>query len=148
MTVDIKDTLNRLFVELFRDINNIEERQIKTGEFSNLTLNDMHVINAIGIGKAKNMSSVAKALNVTMGTLTIAVNGLVKKGFVERVRSEEDRRVVLVSLTGKGKKAFARHEKFHTELIDAIVKQLSLEEQEILAKSLDNLNEFFLGLKQ
>lgn len=145
--MDIKDTLNRLFVELFRDINNIEEKQIKTGEFTNLTLNDIHVINAIGTGKAKNMSSVAKALNVTMGTLTIAVNGLVKKGFVDRVRSEEDRRVVLVSLTAKGKKAYVRHEKFHAEMIDAIVKQLSEEEKEILAKSLDNLNEFFLGLK-
>lgn len=145
--MDIKDTLNRLFVELFRDINNIEERQIKTREFSNLTLNDIHVINAIGTEKAKNMSSVAKALNVTMGTLTIAVNGLVKKGFVDRVRSEEDRRVVLISLTAKGKKAFVRHEAFHTEMIDAIVKQLSGEEKEILAKSLHNLHEFFLGLK-
>ncbi len=145
--MDIKDTLNRLFVELFRDINNIEEKQIKTGEFANLTLNDMHVINAIGTGKPKNMSSVAKALNVTMGTLTIAVNGLVKKGFVERVRSEEDRRVVLVSLTSKGKKAFARHEKFHADMIDAIVERLSEEEKKVLAKSLEDLNGFFISLK-
>jgi DNA-binding MarR family transcriptional regulator len=78
--VDIKDTLNRLFVELFRDINNLEERQIKTGEFNNLTLNDMHVIHAIGIEKPRNMSSVAKTLGITMGTLTISINGLVRKG--------------------------------------------------------------------
>lgn len=141
--MDIKETLNRLFVELFRDINNIEERQIKTGEFGNLTLNDMHVIDAIGTGKAKNMSSVAKALSVTMGTLTISINGLVKKGYVERVRSEEDRRVVLVSLTAKGKKAYARHEKFHQELIEAVAGQLSEEEQEILSKSLNDLHTFF-----
>lgn len=145
--MDIKDTLNRLFVELFRDINNIEERQIRTGEFSNLTMNDIHVIKAIGTKKGKNMSSVAKALNVTMGTLTIAVNSLVKKGFVDRVRSEEDRRVVLVSLTPKGKKAYAKHEEFHAGMIDAIVNRLSLEEQQILAKSLDDLNKFFLELK-
>lgn len=145
--MDIRDTLNRLFVELFRDINGIEERQIKTGEFSNLTLNDMHVINAIGTGKAKNMSSVARALNVTMGTLTIAVNGLVKKGFVERIRSEEDRRVVLISLTGKGRRAFDRHQKFHEEMVDAIIDQLTEEEQVVLSKSLDNLNEFFLQRK-
>lgn len=145
--MDIKETLNRLFVELFRDINNIEERQIKTGEFSNLTLNDMHVINAIGTGKAKNMSSIAKTLSVTMGTLTIAVNGLVKKGYVERVRSEEDRRVVLVSLSEKGKKAYARHEKFHRELIDAVACRLSEEEQEILSRSLGDLHTFFLEQK-
>lgn len=145
--MDIKDTLNRLFVELFRDINNIEEKQIKTGEFSNLTINDMHVINAIGTGKAKNMSSVAKPLGVTMGTLTIAVNGLVKKGYVERVRSEEDRRVVLVSLTARGKKAFARHEQFHEDMINGIIKRLDAEELEVLAKSLEDLNGFFIGLK-
>lgn len=145
--MDIKETLNRLFVELFRDINNIEERQIKTGEFKNLTLNDMHVINAIGTEKAKNMSSVAKSLSVTMGTLTIAVNGLVKKGYVERVRSEEDRRVVLISLSAKGRKAYARHEKFHRELIDAVASRLSKEEQEILSQSLDDLHTFFLEQK-
>ncbi len=145
--MEIKETLNRLFVELFRDINNIEERQIKTGEFSNLTLNDMHVINAIGTEKAKNMSSVAKVLSVTMGTLTIAVNGLVKKGYVERVRSEEDRRVVLVSLSAKGRKAYARHEKFHKELIDAVASRLSAEEQEILSRSLSDLHAFFLEQK-
>jgi DNA-binding MarR family transcriptional regulator len=146
--VDIKETLNRLFVELFRDINNLEERQIKTGEFNNLTLNDMHVIHAIGMEKAKNMSSVAKALSVTMGTLTIAINGLVKKGYVNRVRSEEDRRVVLISLTEKGKQAYTKHEEFHAEMIEDIVQRLSPEEQEILGKSLEDLSTFFLELKQ
>lgn len=145
--MDIKETLNRLFVELFRDINNIEERQIKTGEFHNLTLNDMHVIDAIGTDKAKNMSSVAKVLNVTVGTLTIAINGLVKKGFVERVRSEEDRRVVLVSLTPKGEKAYLKHEAFHKEMIESVINRLTGEEQEILAKSLGDLNKYFLELQ-
>lgn len=145
--MDIKETLNRLFVELFRDINNIEERQIKTGEFHNLTLNDMHVIDAIGTDKAKNMSSVAKVLNVTVGTLTIAINGLVKKGFVERVRSEEDRRVVLVSLTPKGEKAYLKHETFHKEMIETVIDRLTEEEQGILAKSLGDLNRYFLELQ-
>lgn len=93
------------------------------------------------------MSSVAKALSVTMGTLTIAVNGLVKKGYVERVRSEEDRRVVLVSLSAKGRKAYARHAKFHKELIDAVASRLSEEEQEILSQSLSDLHAFFLEQK-
>lgn len=50
---------------------------------------------ATGIQEPKNMSTVAKAVSVTSGTLTIAINHLVKKGYVERTRSEEDRRVVL-----------------------------------------------------
>lgn len=141
--MDITSTLNEVLVKLFRDITTIEERAIKTGEYKELTVNDMHVIEAIDIHEPKNMSTVAKSLSVTTGTLTISVNGLVKKGYVERTRSEEDRRVVLISLTEKGRRAFAQHERFHQDMIDAIVESLSQEEQEILEKSLCNLNQFF-----
>jgi DNA-binding MarR family transcriptional regulator len=89
------------------------------------------------------MSTVAKALGVTMGTLTISVNSLVKKGFVERIRSEEDRRVVLISLTTQGKKAFKYHQQFHEEMIQSIVGQLDADEKKVLQKSLSNLNIFF-----
>ena len=89
------------------------------------------------------MSSVAKALSVTTGTLTIAVNSLVKKEFVNRVRSEEDRRVVLISLTASGKKAYEQHKKFHEEMINSIIAQLSPEESGILAKALTKITQFF-----
>lgn len=141
--MDITSTLNEVLVKLFRDINTIEERAIKTGEYKELTVNDMHVIEAIDIHEPKNMSTVAKSLSVTTGTLTISVNGLVKKGYVERTRSEEDRRVVLISLTKKGRRAFVQHERFHQEMIAAVIKDLSQEEQDILEKALRNLNLFF-----
>lgn len=141
--MDIKTTLNEVLVKLFRDVTTIEERAIKTGEYKELTVNDMHVIEAIDVKEAKNMTSVAKALSVTTGTLTISVNGLVKKGYVERTRSEEDRRVVLISLTAKGRKAFMQHQRFHQAMIASIVEGLSDEEQEILEKALRNASQFF-----
>lgn len=146
--MDITSTLNEVLVKLFRDITTIEEQAIKAGEYRELTVNEMHVMDAIDIGKPKNMSSVAKELSVTTGTLTISVNGLVKKGFVNRERSEQDRRVVLLSLTKKGQKAYAEHQKFHKRMIDAVVEGLSTEEQRILEKSLNNLNVFFRSISR
>ena len=145
--MDINETLNELLVRLVRNINAIEEQAIRTEEYKDMTANDMHVIEAIGTGAAKNMTSVAKALAVTTGTLTISVNSLVKKGYVDRVRSEEDRRVVLISLTAKGKKAFAHHKSFHEEMIRKVVEGLREEEQAVLQKSLGNLLEFFQGIQ-
>ena len=78
--MEIKQRLNEVLVKLFRMINSIEEQAIKTEEYKNVTTNDMHVIEAIGIGCPRNMTAVAKTLGVTTGTLTIAVNSLVKKG--------------------------------------------------------------------
>jgi DNA-binding MarR family transcriptional regulator len=143
--VEIKRTLNDVLVKLFRNINNIEERAIQTEEYKGVTTNDMHVIEAIGLGSPKNMTAVAKSLGVTTGTLTIAVNSLVKKGFVNRERSEEDRRVVLVSLSSKGQRAYEHHKRFHEEMIDAVLSRLTEEEKIALEKALLNLNDFFIG---
>lgn len=143
--MDIIITLNEMLVKLFRNITVIEERDICTGEYKDVTTNDMHVIEAIGMGEAKNMTSVARSLDVTTGTLTIAVNSLVKKGYVDRARSEEDRRVVLISLSEKGKKAYLHHRDFHDRMINAIVEELTEEEQQVLGKALTKLNQFFKG---
>ncbi len=141
--MSINNTLNEVLVRLFRDINTLEERAIRTEEYRDVTANDMHVMEAIGPEGAKNMTSVARELEVTTGTLTISVNSLVKKGYVNRTRSEEDRRVVLISLSGKGQKAYLHHRKFHEEMIDAVLKDLTQEEQQALEKALSKLTRFF-----
>lgn len=137
------DTFNDVLVNLFNEIMDIEARAIITPEFKDITNNDMHVIEAVGIGEPRNMSAVAKLLSVTVGTLTIAVNNLGKKGYIERVRSKEDRRVVLVSLTEKGKKAYQHHKRFHEEMIQSLLKGLSEQEISTLVTALTNLREFF-----
>lgn len=137
------DTFNDVLVNLFNEIMDIEARAIITPEFKDITNNDMHVIEAVGIGDPRNMSAVAKLLSITVGTLTIAVNNLVKKGYIERVRSKEDRRVVLVSLTEKGKKAYQHHKRFHEEMIQSLLKGLSEQEISTLVTALTNLREFF-----
>ena len=89
------------------------------------------------------MSTIAKTLSVTVGTLTIAINNLVKKDYVRRVRSDQDRRVVLISLTEKGRKAYDHHKNFHQQMIDSIIKEFPEEEMAVLVKALKNLTEFF-----
>ena len=142
--MSIEKTINELLVELFHEIIDIEEKTIrKNKKFSKMTTNDMHVIEAIGPDEAKTMSTVAKTLNVTLGTLTIAVNSLVKKGYVNRVRSEKDRRVVLVSLTKEGMQAYRHDQKFHDEMIQSVIETLEDDEREVLHRALDKLNQFF-----
>ena len=125
------DTLNDVLVNLFRDINSIEEKAITSQEYKDLTNNDMHVINAIGVG------------TVTVGTLTISMNSLVKKGYVTRCRSTQDRRVVHISLSEKGVKAYYHHKHFHEQMIQGVVEVLTEEELQALIKALTKLNSWF-----
>lgn len=138
-----KKIINDVLVHLFNDIWRLEEKAIINGDFSDISNNDMHIIEAIGDAKVRNMSNVAKSLNITVGSLTTAMNSLVKKGYVDRVRSEEDRRVVYVELTEKGGLAYEHHAAFHTKMTDAVMEKLSGEELEVLGKTLSTLTDFF-----
>lgn len=137
------NVLNELLVETFNDILEIEQKALKEGAFSELSITEIHTIEAIGMYEPKTMTEVAKTLDITVGTLTTAINNLVKKGYVERKRDEIDRRVVKIALTRKGKLAYRVHEKFHSDMVKATIEGLTEQEEDILIKSLDKLNNFF-----
>ena len=139
--MDSYNQLNEVLVHVFNHALKIEENSLIREEFKEISMNDMHIIDAIGDGDAKNMSSIAKLVGVTVGTLTIAMNNLVKKGYVVRTRSEEDRRVVLISLSEKGKKAYVRHQEFHLEMIKAMREGLSDEQCLVLLQAIRNLKD-------
>lgn len=91
-----KKILNELLVQLFNDILQIEEKSLKNGPLSDLSVTELHTIEAIGMYKERTMTEVAQDLKITVGTLTTAINKLIKKGYVDRKRIEEDRRVFLL----------------------------------------------------
>lgn len=142
MARNTKRSINELLVNLFNHVMDMEGKAVITSQFSDITNNDMHIIEAIGIEEPRNMSVIAHRLSVTVGTLTTNMNGLEKKGYIRRERSQEDKRVVYVLLTEKGRKAFYHHRDFHKKMIKAIIRDLSEEEMEILYRCLQNLNYF------
>lgn len=136
-------TLNELLVNLFYNVMDIEAEAVITEEFKDITNNDMHIIEAIGNGEPKSMSVIAKSLNITVGTLTTNMNSLEDKKYILRERSKTDKRVVLVRLTEKGRKAFFHHRDFHRRMIHSIVKDLEEDEMKVLIRCLQNLTKFF-----
>lgn len=135
--------LNELLVDIFNDILTIEQAALRSGEFKDLSVTEIHTIEAIGMYEERNMSEVAGNLGITVGTLTTAINHLVKKGYVERKRTEEDRRVVKIKLTKRGKLAYRIHDKFHSDMVKETIGGLKENEEEILVNSLEKLNKFF-----
>lgn len=141
------ETVNDYLVSVFNDILTIEESELKKSQFNDLSITEMHTIEAIGMYKKKTSSEVAKELSITVGTLTVAINNLVKKGYVKRLRSEDDRRVVKLGLTKKGKLLFRVHQHFHREMVKNILKGMEQEEEQALLRALKNLHDFLQEYK-
>lgn len=136
--------INELLVQLFNDVIQIEEQSLRNGVLSDLSMTEIHTIEAIGMYDERTMSEVAQILKITVSTLTTAINKLIKKEYVERKRIEEDRRVVLIKLTKKGKLAFRLHERFHKEMVNNAIEGLNLKEEEVLISALNKINNFFI----
>lgn len=135
-------TLNRLISGAFHDISRVEQSSIKDSGFKDVSVNEAHTVDAIGSYVPKSMSSVAKKLNITMGTLTVSVNQLIKKGYVNKTRSEIDKRVFILSLSEKGKALNKAHQKFHFDLVKSLIVDLSDYEADMFIEALSNLNDY------
>ncbi|WP_461206990.1 MarR family winged helix-turn-helix transcriptional regulator [Clostridium sp. DL1XJH146] len=143
MGKSINSVLNELLIEIFNDILVIEERAIKEEPLNDISITEMHTIEAVGMYEPRTMTVVAKDLDITVGTLTTAINNLVRKEYVSRERDDKDRRVVKIKLTKKGKLAYRIHEKFHLDMIKHTIEGLTEEEEVVLADALKKLNKYF-----
>lgn len=139
------NTAEHAFAEsLLRIFDNVlltEEKALSKGYFPDLSIAELHTIESIGPYEARAMSETAQRLGITTGTLTVAVDRLVKKGYVERNRDTRDRRVVRIRLTRKGKLAYRIHSKFHSLLVQRIMEPLDDSQQELLAQMVKNIEE-------
>lgn len=136
------EVLNVLLVDLFHNILEIEEKSLRESG-SDLSITEIHTIDAVGESELKTMTEISKILKITMGTLTTGVDKLIKKGYLVRKRTEEDKRIVLVELTEKGVEAKKLHDAFHQEMIDSVINHLDPNEEELLVQSLQKLMYFF-----
>lgn len=139
---DTRHTLNELLVDLFNYILLIEEKNLRD-QGVNLSMTEVHILEAIEKSESNMMSAIAKHLMVTQGTLTVSSSKLVKKGYVERVKDEKDKRIVRLQLNEKAKHILDIHDQFHEEMIDKLLNEIEVEKEQQLFLSLRNLMDFF-----
>lgn len=139
---ETRHTLNELLVDLFNYILLLEEKNLRD-QGVNLSMTEVHILEAIEKSESNMMSAIAKKLMVTQGTLTVSTSKLVKKGYVERVKDEKDKRIVRLILTDKASYVLEMHAKFHDEMIEKLLNELELDKEQELIQSLRNLMAFF-----
>ena len=140
--VSPKEVINELIVDVFNQILSIESDVLKERGVK-LSMTEVHVLEAIKNTEDPTMGNVANKLRITMGTLTTSVNVLVKKEYVNRYRDEKDRRKVYLELNDQAKDVLVIHDEFHEEMVSSLLKDLNLEKDKILLKSLENISNYF-----
>ena len=138
--------LNYFFVTVFNQILSWEEQSFKSMGIGGITLRELHVIEAVFHLKEKGenrMSQIARYLAITPGSLTTAVNCLVKKGYLKRESAPGDRRVIMIEPTEIAKDANDIHSEYHSKMINFIADGLSGDEADLLVKVLEKVGKYF-----
>lgn len=142
---DVK--INEYLTAIFNNVLIIEEASLQASRFSDVSIKEMHTIDVVGGKKDATPTDVARTLMVTLGTVTTSLNNLERKGYIERVRSTKDRRVVHLYLTKKGRLVYRLHQRFHRVMVRQITEGMDETEFKVMKKGLLNLYNFLEDLK-
>jgi hypothetical protein len=139
--------INEYLTSIFNNVLVIEEVSLRGSRFKDISIKEMHTVDVIGNFSDVTPSFVSKELMVTLGTVTTCLNNLERKGYIERIRSDQDRRVVYLHLTKKGRLVHRLHKRFHKAMVEKIIDGMSPEEIDVMGKGLINLYQFLEDLK-
>jgi len=110
---------------------------------SDLALKHFVILDMLRERGACKMSDLSEALNLTMSAVTGIVDKMVGMGLVQRERSKEDRRVVMVELVGKGRDMARKVDQGRKNLVNELYSVLTRTEKKeyvrLLRKVYDNL---------
>jgi DNA-binding MarR family transcriptional regulator len=110
--------------------------------FANLTISQFQYIDAVHALGSPAVSEIADRLQISKASATAGVNKLIKRGYLTKSQSEQDRRVFHVQLTAAGQqlvgakyRALAEYEAF---VLGALTPEEAVQFQTILTKLIDH----------
>ena len=123
------ERLDRIILSMQRKIRVKLSNEISSGEIS---IPQFHILSYLLEKKETIMVELARYLNVSASSVTSLVDNLVKMNLVEREFSPSDRRVIIATLTEKGKKTILRIRNQFRQLLKEILEKFLPEEREKL----------------
>ncbi len=135
-----------LFIKLYERYNRFENRKFLCEAIETLTIIEVKTIIVIGRGSEKGlikMSEIAQQLGVTSGTPTVTIDRLIKKGYVDRIRDEADRRQVFVKLTTKGMESYEEIVRMKNIILEKIFGMIDETQLEALITILAKIDRDF-----
>ncbi len=124
--------MEKILIEFINTLDTSHKKiQMSLGEnsgFSQLTISQLHYIEAIQSLKDPTISEIADFMKISRASATVGINRLVSMGFIRKIRSTEDKRVFHVQLTATGQQLINAKQKALKEYETFITEALSQEE--------------------
>jgi DNA-binding MarR family transcriptional regulator len=125
-----------------------DERKLHESERFRMPYAELKCLMLFNGQRYLTVKDLAGKLDVAKSRITKIVDGLVRKGLVERIEDPKDARVKLISLTPAGKKASRDFDAFHMEIHRSILLQMSPDERKSVLSHLEMLRSSMEAVKE
>jgi DNA-binding MarR family transcriptional regulator len=126
------EKLVEIIARLSLEIGRIEESAKEQFNFNELTLTQMNYLETINNLHNPNLTELAIEMKLTKPTVKVAIDKLIEKDFIYRVKSDEDRRSAHIHLTVKGKEINHMHDFAHKQMAELISGKLDQAEVKLM----------------
>jgi DNA-binding MarR family transcriptional regulator len=110
-------------------------RLVKSG----VSMTNLHVLGLLSRHGEMPMSRLAEVMDVSLSNATGLIDRMEERGLVERVRVHDDRRIVMVRVSGDGERVLEEAEVLRRYLVEKILAQLNGTQRERLARCLQDI---------
>src|ERR1700727_2366462 len=125
-----------VMLKAMRAITRFAAAQIEEGGIGD---SDFRVLEVLLHKGPLPVNTIGPKVNLTPGSISVAVDRLVDRGLVSRVESPEDRRIRVVSLTARGKELIAPIFRKHAAEIRKVFADASPKELQALEATLKKI---------
>jgi DNA-binding MarR family transcriptional regulator len=136
------DNTTELVETMFKIARRLKDKMSFTSNLRHLSILQIQVLHFVDCSDKKvSMTDIAGYFGIELPSATSLINKLCDQKLVERVSDESDRRLVLIVLTGEGKKLLDQAMIQRKEKIEKVLSYLSVRQKSDLLsifKTLDN----------
>ncbi|MBO4750269.1 MAG: MarR family transcriptional regulator [Lachnospiraceae bacterium] len=102
----LSDEILQSFTNYIEEVKELLTMELWENIFLNCSKNEVLIFWLLYREKEVNMSEIAEYIHVPLNTATGIISRMEKNGLIERTRSKEDKRIVLITFSEKGQAQF------------------------------------------
>ena len=116
-----------------------QEKEAHLAEQHNLLEAELKCLRLIGPEESLNNQDIAERMDLSPSRLTRIIDGLVRKGYIDREIDKEDRRNIKISLSNKGENLVNKINNAFIEIHKDILEGIDISQHESLLITMGNL---------
>ncbi len=150
--------LEKLFIDVYEKFKLQFYKSIFKGfegREASLTPTEMFCVEVVNTLERPTIKELTEFMDTSQSNMTYRVSNIIKKGYLKKIQSEEDKREYYLEATDKFYKYYDIRTQYINTVLDRLEEKISEEEMNVLIKILDSMSnelmpevtDFINGLK-